>query len=581
MSSSNLDTLRHSAAHVLAQAVKEIFPDIKVTIGPTIVNGFYYDFYKSEPFTEEDLKKIEDKMQTLIKAALPFTHTTMSKAEALDYFTKIEEPFKVELINDLNEEEYSIYTQGDFTDLCRGPHIENTKEIKAFKLLSTSASYWRGDENRESLQRIYGTAFTNPKDLRLHLQKLEEAKERDHRKLGKELDLFSIQEDIGGGLVCWHPKGARIRSIIEDFWKNKHYQNGYDIIYTPHIAQKGLWETSGHWDFYRDNIYSPMLIDETEYLIKPMNCPFHIQVYKGQPRSYRDLPIRYAELGTVYRYERSGVLHGLLRVRGFTQDDAHIFTTSELLNDEIDNALNFTLKMLRQFGFKEFEVYLSTRPEKYVGEDHEWEQATEALRLAIEKNGLKYEVDPGEGVFYGPKIDVKIKDQLDRSWQCSTIQVDFNLPERFNVEYTGNDNKKHKAIMIHRALLGSLERFFGCLIESYGGAFPLWLAPVQVKIMCISERQADYGKKIHATLLQNNFRSETDLREEKIGYKIREARMERIPYMVVIGDKEQENNTVGIRKRGEKETVEITVENFIVQLNSERENELKTGFPED
>jgi len=575
---SRLEEIRHSTAHILAQAVKELFPETKVTIGPTIQNGFYYDFYRQKPFTEEDLETIEVKMQELISSKLEIEQFNLPKQEALDFFQKIDEPFKIELINDLDVEEYSFYKQGNFTDLCRGPHLDNTKRIKAFKLLSTSSAYWRGDENRESLQRIYGTAFENRKELKIYLTQLEEAKARDHRKLGKELDLFGMNDETGTGLVSWHPKGARIRSLIEDFWKKKHYQFDYEIIYTPHIAKKDLWQTSGHWDFYRDSIYSPMEIDGTEYLIKPMNCPFHIQVFKSQPRSYKDLPIRYAELGTVYRYERSGALHGLLRVRGFTQDDAHIFTTPELLDEEITNVLNFTLRMLRQFGFTEFEVYLSTRPEKYVGADEEWDMATEALRKAIEKNELDYEVDPGEGVFYGPKIDVKIKDQLGRSWQCSTIQVDFNLPQRFDIDYTGSDNAKHKPVMIHRALLGSLERFFGCLIENYGGAFPLWLAPTQVMLMNISPNQEEYVKSVHKTLKLNDIRCDTDIRDEKVGYKIREARLQRIPFMVVAGDREMEEGTLAVRKRGEKEAVTMTVDDFLLLLNEQTNKELKIGF---
>ncbi len=574
----NLERIRHSTAHILAQAVKELFPDVKVTIGPSIENGFYYDFYKKEPFTESDLSRIEEKMQEIINAKLPFKRFILSKEEAIAYCEKQGEPFKIELINDIDAEEYSFYSQGDFTDLCRGPHVENTKDIKAFKLLSTSGSYWRGDENREPLQRIYGTAFHNRKELRAYLDKLEEAKKRDHRKLGRELDLFSVSDEVGAGFISWHPKGARIRSLIEDFWKKKHYQYGYDIIYTPHVGKQELWEKSGHWNFYRENIFSPMEIEGGNYLLKPMNCPYHIGVYKSQLRSYRELPLRYAELGTVYRYERSGVLHGLLRVRGFTQDDAHLFTTPETLNEELDSVLNFTLRMLRQFGFEEFEVYLSTRPEKSVGSDEIWEKATQALQYAIEKNELAYTIDPGEGVFYGPKIDIKIKDQLGRSWQCSTIQVDFNLPERFDVEYVGADNKRHRPIMIHRALLGSLERFFGCLIEQYGGAFPLWLAPVQLEIITVGEQQLDYAKEIDKELKKREYRSHIDCRDEKLGYKIREARLNRVPYMIILGNKEAEAKNIALRKRGEDRTRTMSQEELYTLLDEEMNTQLHLGF---
>ena len=429
----------------------------------------------------------------------------ITKEDAIKLFQKLGEDYKIELINELNDETISIYRQGDFVDLCRGPHIPSTGRIKAFKLLSTAGAYWRGSEKNKMLQRIYGASFPAKGELDAYLKKLEEIKKRDHRRLGKELDLFSINDDAGSGLILWHPKGAAIRKTIEDFWRDEHYKNGYELVFTPHIARLDLWRTSGHWDFYRENMYSPMIIEDVEYELKPMNCPFHIMIYKSHIRSYRDLPMKFAELGTVYRYERSGVLHGLLRVRGFTQDDAHIFCRPDQLEDEILKILDFTLFMLRTFGFTEYDIYLSTRPEKYVGALENWEKATDALRLALEKRGLKYEVDPGEGVFYGPKIDLKIKDVLGRAWQCTTIQVDFNLPERFEVAYVGEDNKPHQTIMIHRALMGSLERFFGVLIEHYAGAFPAWLSPVQAVVMTITDAQTEYAKGIVELLKKRGF----------------------------------------------------------------------------
>ncbi len=528
-SEEGLAVLRHSTAHVMAQAVQDIFgKEVKVAIGPAIENGFYYDFYREEPFSPADFEKIEQRMTEIVRSGESFSRTLMSKQEALTKFESEGEKYKVELIEDLGEETVSLYSHSDFSDLCRGPHLPNTSYIKAFKLLRVAGAYWRGDEKRDVLQRIYGTAFFDAKALKKHLNALEEAKKRDHRKLGKELGLFTIQDQIGPGLILWQPKGAQLRRLIEDYWKDEHYKHDYELLYTPHIARQDLWKTSGHLDFYSENMYKAMDIDDVQYQLKPMNCPFHVGVYNSEKRSYRDFPIRWCELGTVYRYERAGALHGLLRVRGFTQDDAHIFCRPDQLNDEIYNILELNLHILENFGFKEFDVYLSTRPEKYVGTDHNWEQATEALKKALDRKGLGFTIDPGEGVFYGPKIDIKIKDQLGRSWQCSTIQVDFNLPERFDISYTGSDNTEHQPIMIHRALMGSLERFIGVLIEHYAGVFPLWFAPVQARILNITDDQIEYVEEVYATLRRAGLRIEKDIRNEKLNYKIREAQVAKI-----------------------------------------------------
>ncbi len=545
-----LEVLRHSAAHIMALAVRGIYgKDVKIAIGPSIENGFYYDFLYDKPFSPEDFAAIEAKMEELVRAALPFQRTELSSAAAIEKFSREEEKFKVELIEDLATEVVSLYQVGEFTDLCRGPHLPDTSFIKAFKLLRVAGAYWRGDEKRDVLQRIYGTAFFDKKDLKKYLDHLEEAKKRDHRRLGKELELFTIRDEIGPGLILWQPKGAQLRRLIEDFWKDEHYRHDYQLLYTPHIARQDLWKTSGHLDFYNENMYSSMDIDEVKYQLKPMNCPFHIGVFNSEKRSYRELPIRWCELGTVYRYERAGALHGLLRVRGFTQDDAHIFCRPDQLEDEIENILSLNLHILRAFGFSDYDIYLSTRPEKYVGSDENWHKATEALKLALEKKGLGYMIDPGEGVFYGPKIDIKIKDQLGRSWQCSTIQVDFNLPERFQMHFTGADNSDHQPIMIHRALMGSLERFIGVLIEHYAGAFPLWFAPVQARILNITDDQAGYGEELYRHLRLAGLRVEKDLRNEKLNYKIREAQIAKIPYMLIVGDKEKEDRTVTLRRR--------------------------------
>jgi len=571
---SALDILRHSTAHIMALAVREIFgQDVKIAIGPSIDNGFYYDFLRPEPFSPEDFAAIEAKMEELVRRALPFKRTEMTSDEAVAKFAAEQEKFKIELIEDLHTDVVSLYNVGEFTDLCRGPHLPDTSFIKAFKLLRVAGAYWRGDETRDVLQRIYGTSFFDKKDLKKYLNDLEEAKKRDHRKLGKELELFTIKDEIGPGLILWQPKGAQLRRLIEDFWKDEHYRHDYQLLYTPHIARQDLWKTSGHLDFYSENMYSAMDIDEVKYQLKPMNCPFHIGVFNNDKRSYRDLPIRWCELGTVYRYERAGALHGLLRVRGFTQDDAHIFCRPDQLEDEILNILDLNLHILRSFGFSEYDIYLSTRPAKYVGSDENWEKATEALKLALENRGLQYMVDPGEGVFYGPKIDIKIKDKLGRSWQCSTIQVDFNLPERFQMHYTGADNTDHQPIMIHRALMGSLERFIGVLIEHYAGAFPLWFAPVQARILNITDDQAEYCEKVYSELRRSGVRIEKDLRNEKLNYKIREAQVAKIPYMLIIGDKEKDDQTVTVRMRDGANLPPMSIAAFIDLINTE----VKTG----
>ena len=568
MAEYDLETIRHSAAHVMAHAVKNLFPDAKIAIGPAIEEGFYYDFDVKEPFTPEDLDKIRAEMINVIKTKSKFVRKEISRDEALKLFA--DEPYKIELIQDLPEDEViSIYEDGDFIDLCRGPHINSTGEIKAFKLLKTSGSYWRGDEHKARLQRIYGTAFASKQELEDHLIVLEEAEKRDHRKLGRDLDLFSLQEEAGPGLVFWHPKGALVRTLIEDYWRSEHFANGYELVITPHIARQDLWRTSGHLDFFTENMYQPMLVDEVPYLIKPMNCPFHLLIYKSRVRSYRELPIRWAELGTVYRYERSGVLHGLMRVRGFTQDDAHIICSREQLDAETKRVLEFVLKMLRRFGFSDYEIYLSTKPEHSVGEDDVWEQATEALRAALDAQGLSYKVDEGGGAFYGPKIDVKIKDAIGRVWQCSTIQVDFNEPERFDLTYVGQDNAHHRPIMIHRALLGSLERFMGVLIEHYAGAFPLWLAPVQAIVIPIADRHVAYAEKVAADMRAEGFRMQVDDRNEKTGFKIREAQIHKIPYMLVVGDREQESGAVSVRSRSEGDKGAVSVADLIAQLKKE------------
>jgi len=566
-----LEILRHSTAHVMALAVIELFGEgVQVTIGPAIADGFYYDFDKETAFSADDLEKIEAKMQEIISANLPFVRREVTRGEAASLFKSKGQKYKLELLDSIDEAEtVSLYEQGGFVDLCRGPHLPHSGWIKAFKLIKLAGAYWRGDEKNAMLQRIYGTSFPDNKALRRYLNLLEEAKKRDHRRLGKDLELFTISDQVGPGLVLWQPKGARIRRQIEDFWKDEHYRHDYELLYTPQIAKRDLWQTSGHLDFYVDDMFSPMDVDEVSYQIKPMNCPFHIAIYKSRKRSYREFPIRWCELGTVYRYERTGALHGLMRVRGFTQDDAHIFTLPSQLEQEIFNILDLNMNILKAFGFTEYEVYLSTRPEKSVGSDENWEKSTEALKLALEKKGMNFEIDPGEGVFYGPKIDIKIKDVLGRAWQCSTIQVDFNLPERFGISYTGEDGHGHQPIMIHRALMGSLERFFGVLIEHYAGAFPLWLAPVQARILNISDAQLAYSEHLYLTLKKAGVRVEKDLRNEKLNYKIRQAQLSKLPYMIIIGDKEVENNTLTVRLKDGKNLPPMPVEDFIDLIHRE------------
>ncbi len=556
----------------MAHAVKQLFPDAKLAIGPAIDEGFYYDFDIDRAFTPEDLSSIEKKMSEVIKQDNPFVRKIVSKENAIELFRKMGEDYKVELLEEITDKEVSLYEEGSFVDLCRGPHIDSTGRLSVFKLLSIAGAYWRGNEKNKMLQRIYGTAFTEEKDLKKYLNFLEEVKKRDHRRLGKELDLFSIGEEIGAGLIIWHPNGALVRRAIEDFWLDEHYKAGYKILYTPHIAKLNLWQKSGHLDFYRENMYSPMEIEGIAYEIKPMNCPFHIHVYKNSLRSYKNLPIRYAELGTVYRYERSGVLHGLLRVRGFTQDDAHIFCREDQIEDEILKVLEFTLFILRIFGFEHYDVYLSTRPERYVGSLENWERATNALKGALEIKGLSYEIDIGEGVFYGPKIDIKVKDSLNRPWQCSTIQVDFNNPERFDMTYRGSDGKEHRPIMIHRALMGSLERFFGILIEHYAGAFPLWLAPVQVEVLTIAERHADYAIALSEKLRSEGIRTELNIDNEKIGYKIRSAAVRKVPFLIIIGDKEVSEKKVTVRKRSGENIGPFTTDEFIGMIKDKEKD---------
>jgi len=562
------DVFWHSSAHLMAQAIKRIYPEAQLGIGPPIADGFYYDIDLEHTITPDDFEKIEKEMAKIVDEDYLIKRTVYKdKNEALEYFKKHNEFLKIDLINEL-EGDISAYTQGEFTDLCRGPHVPSTRYLgKNFKLLSVAGAYWKGDEHNKMLQRIYATNYPDKKLLKQHLHRLEEAKRRDHRKLGRELDLFSIQDEIGSGLILWHPKGALMRHIIESYWKEEHLLSGYDLVNTPHIAKYELWERSGHAGFYSENMFSPMSVDEVDYQLKPMNCPFHMMIYNSQIRSYRDLPMRYAELGTVYRYERSGVLHGLMRVRGFTQDDAHIYCKPEELTAEIQDVLDLTMRMLSKFGFSEYDVYLSTRPEKFVGSEESWEHATEALRKAMELKGIDFTVDPGEGVFYGPKIDIKIKDVLGRSWQCSTIQVDFNLPERFDLAYVDSEGERRRPITIHRALLGSLERFFGILIEHYAGNFPLWLAPVQVKVLPIADRHFEYARKIVNELRAKGFRVEIDERNEKIGYKIRNAEMQKIPYMIVLGDKEVEAGKLSVRHKGDGDLGQMDLQSLTALLN--------------
>jgi threonyl-tRNA synthetase len=564
------DAFWHTSSHLMAQAVKRLFPGAKLAIGPAIDNGFYYDFEVERNFTPEDLQRIEAEMAKIVAEDLEVVREEMPRQKAIDYFSSIGEAYKVELLGNLADGTVSLYRQGEFADLCRGPHLPRTSYIKAFKLLSIAGAYWRGDEKRPMLQRIYGTAWPSKDELDAYLKHLEEVEKRDHRKLGRELDLYSVHDETGAGLILWHPRGARLRHIIETFWREEHYKNGYDLVYSPHIGKSTLWNTSGHLGFYSENMYSPMDIDGQDYYVKPMNCPFHLMIYKSKGWSYRDLPLRWAELGTVYRYERSGVLHGLLRVRGFTQDDAHLVCRPDQMPEEIDRVLAFCLYMLRSFGFSDFRVYLATRPgEKFVGDEAVWSEATQALRESVERAGIDYEVDDGGGAFYGPKIDIKIKDALGREWQCSTIQFDFNMPERFDVTYVGSDGQKHRPYMIHRALLGSIERFVGVLVEHYAGKFPLWLSPVQLTLLNVVSEAADHTARLRDEMMRGGLRVEADLREETIGYKIRDAIEKKVPYIGVIGKKEVESGTVSVRRRGETTSRTMPVDEFAALLAAE------------
>ncbi|HUJ79654.1 MAG TPA: threonine--tRNA ligase [Nitrospiria bacterium] len=565
------EVYRHSSAHLLAQAVKRLFPGAKLAIGPPIEEGFYYDIEHERPFTPDDLAKLETAMAEVINADLPITRHEIASAEAEKLFAERQEPYKVELIRDFHVPTVSYYEQGDFIDLCEGPHLPSTGRMGAVKLLSVAGAYWRGDEKNRMLQRIYGTSFPTPEALQAHLDRLEQLKQRDHRKVGRELDLFSIQETIGPGLILWHPKGAAIRQQIEAFWRSLHEEHGYQFVYTPHVARLDLWRTSGHVEFYRENMFPPMEVEGTEYELKPMNCPFHLLIYQSHLRSYRDLPVRYTELGTVYRFERSGVLHGLLRVRGFTQDDAHIFCRPDQVEEEISRVLELTTTLLGAFGFHEYDIYLSTRPAHYVGTLEHWEAATAALSTALTRRKLAYQIDPGEGVFYGPKIDIKVKDQFGRAWQCATVQVDFNLPERFGLAYRGEDSREHAPIMIHRALMGSLERFFGILIEHYGGAFPTWLAPVQAVVIPVSEVHIAYAESVAGRLRAGRVRVDVDRRNEKMGLKIREAQVQKIPYMIVVGGREQEQQTVSLRMRNGEQIAALSIDALLERLTREIE----------
>ncbi len=561
-----LKKIRHSMAHVMAEAVVQKYPGTKVAIGPAIDNGFYYDFDLPETVTLDDLEDITLRMKEIIKGNYPFQKRLVSREEAEKLFSDAGQEYKIELLKAIPEDEdVSLYSQDTFTDLCRGPHVENTKELNAesFKLLSIAGAYWRGKETNPMLTRIYGTAWSNPKELRLYLKKLEEIEKRDHRKLGKELDLYSTHEEAGPGLIYWHPNGSRIRLAIEDYWRKEHYKNGYELLYTPHIGRSWLWQTSGHLGFYNESMYSPMDVDDNDYYIKPMNCPFHIMIYKTDIRSYRELPLRWAELGTVYRYEKSGALHGLLRVRGFTQDDAHIICTPDQVEDEILEVLKFSLNMWKAFGFSDIKAYLSTRPEKCVGEPERWKQATASLQKAIEAEGLEFDIDEGGGAFYGPKIDLKIKDALGREWQMTTIQFDFNLPDRFDMTFVDSDGKEKRPYMVHRALLGSIERFFGVLIEHYGGAFPVWLSPVQAAVIPVAAAFNEYANEVSAALKEKGIRVSVDLGDNRMNAKIRNFQKKKVPYMLILGEKEQESEAVSLRLRTGKQTNMIPLQDFI------------------
>jgi threonyl-tRNA synthetase len=568
------ETYWHSTSHLMAHAVQSIYPEAKFGVGPAIDAGFYYDIDINSTLTDEDLIKIENKMLEIAKEKNPFKRTELSKADAIKFFQNKGDNYKLEILSELDDknEIISIYDEGEFTDLCTGPHIPDVGKIKYLKLLTVSGSYWRGDEKNKRMQRIYGISFPKKKMLEDYLIFLEEAKKRDHRKLGKQLDLFSIHEEAGAGLIYWHPKGARIRNTIETFWRKEHLDNGYDLLYSPHMGKSWLWETSGHLGFYKESMYSPMSIDEQDYYVKPMNCPFHIMIYKSKLYSYRDLPLRWAELGTVYRYEKSGVLHGLLRVRGFTQDDAHIFCTSEQIEDEVIEVLRFSRSILLAFGFSDLKFFIATKPDSSVGDDSLWKTATNSLKNALARENVEYEIDEGGGAFYGPKIDIKIKDALGREWQLSTIQFDFNLPQRFEMKYIGEDGKEHQPYMVHRALLGSIERFMGILIEHYGGAFPTWLAPVQVAIIPVSQNHFDYAKKVYDSLSSEGIITELDVRNEKIGYKIRDWETQKVPYMLIVGEKEKDSGTVSVRQHKLGDKGSLSLEDFKDQIIKEIRN---------
>ena len=559
-----LEILRHSTAHLLAQAVQELFPGAQVTIGPVIEDGFYYDFSYERGFTPEDLEHIEKRMKELAKADLPVSRETVARDEAAEFFKSIGEHYKAEIIAGIPADEaITLYGQGDWKDLCRGPHVPSTGHLKAFKLTRTAGAYWRGDSSNEQLSRIYGTAWADSRSLKAYLKRLEEAARRDHRRIGTDLDLFSIQEDAGGGLVFWHPKGARIRRVIEDFWRERHGRAGYELLYTPHIALEDLWDRSGHTDFYRESMYSPVEEEGRGYQLRPMNCPFHILIYRNRLRSHRELPLRWAELGTVYRREMSGALHGLMRVRGFTQDDAHVFCTEDQITEEILRILDLALEIFGAFGFEDLKTVLATRPEKAVGTPEIWDRATAALESALREKQMSFEVDPGGGAFYGPKIDIKIQDAIGREWQCSTVQLDFNLPERFDLEYVAADGARRRPIMIHRALLGSLERFFGILIEHYAGKFPFWLAPVQTVVLAITERQEAYARQVLNALQDAGLRAEADLRSETIGYKIRDHTLQGVPYLLVLGDREAQEGNVAVRSREDGDLGAMSLDDFM------------------
>lgn len=569
----DLAVLRHSTAHVMAEAVLEMFPDAQIAIGPAIENGFYYDFDLPRPLTDADLETITKNMRKIINEGHDFVRKEVTREEAREIFKN--QKYKLELLDAIPEgETVTIYNQGNFTDLCRGPHVANTKELCAdgFKLLSIAGAYWRGSEKNKMLTRIYATAWASKADLKAYLDHLADVEKRDHRKLGKELDLFSLHEEAGPGLVYWHPRGARIRQVIEQFWREEHYKNGYEMVYTPHVGKSWLWETSGHLGFYKDSMYPPMEMDNTDYYVKPMNCPFHIMIYQNSKRSYRELPCRWAELGTVYRYEKAGSLHGLMRVRGFTQDDAHLFVTPDQMDEEIMEVLRFSLHMLHAFGFNDIHAYISTKPEKSVGEVEKWNAATEALKKAVEKEGLKYDIDEGGGAFYGPKIDLKIKDAIGREWQLSTVQFDFNLPERFNMTFVDKDGVEKRPYMIHRALLGSIERFFGVLIENYAGAFPPWLSPDQIAIIPVGDMAYDYAKKVENILKNEGFRVQTDLSDDRMNAKIRKAQKLKTPYMLIIGEKEMEGNLVSVRYRNGKQSNFVKIEDFVNEVHKTVDN---------